>query len=193
MGQDAVGEFAGHVIEARWSVVEGRDQREDGSTGIGGFVHVADVNLIQRRLADAEHQRPSFFESYIGGALDKLRSDAVRDARECSNTAGDDDHPIARVGTAGHIRTDIGIRLQLDLAGTLAQDPADEIAASAERKLFGEDAQGAVGSNEVHSLDAGIAFDGEQKLFEKDRTTGACGGNGQVVRFMCGQAGSLGF
>jgi hypothetical protein len=126
------------------------------------------VNLIQGRLADAEHQRPSFFESYIGGALDELRSDAVGDARERSNTAGDDNHPIARIGTAGHIRTDIGIRLQLDLAGSFAQDLADEIAASAQREFFGKDAQGAVGSNEVHGLDAGVAVDSEQKLFEED-------------------------
>ena len=70
MGEHAVGEFAGHGIEAGRAVVEGGDEREDGGTGIGGSVHIADVNLIQGRLADAQHQRPSFFESYIGGALD---------------------------------------------------------------------------------------------------------------------------
>ena len=81
MGQHPVGEFAGHSVEAGGAVVEGRDEWEDRSTGVGGSVHVADVNLIQGRLADAEHQRPSFFESYIGGALDELRCNAVGDAR----------------------------------------------------------------------------------------------------------------
>ena len=81
MGEHAVGEFAGHGIEAGRAVIEGRDEREDRSSRIGGSVHVADVNLIQGRLADAEHQGPSFFESYIGGALDQVRSDAVGDAR----------------------------------------------------------------------------------------------------------------
>ena len=193
MGEHAVGEFAGHVIKACRAVVERRNEREDRSSGICGSVHVADVNLIERRLADAEHQRPSFFESYIGGALDELGSDAVGNAGTRSNTAGDDDHPTARVRTAGHIRTDIGIRLQLDLAGGFAQDLADQIAASTQREFFGEDAQGTVGSNEVDGLDAGIAFDGKQKLFEKDRSAGACRGYGQVVRFRCGQADSLGF
>ena len=103
------------------AVVEGGDEREDGSPGIGGSVHVADVNLIQRRLADAEHQGLSFFESYIGGALDELRGDAVGDARQGTNTAGDDDHPIARIGTAGHVGADIGIGLQTGFCGRLAQ------------------------------------------------------------------------
>ena len=168
MGEHPVGELAGHGFEACGAVVEGRDEREDRSPGICGSVHVADVNLIQWRFADAEQQRPSLFESYIGGTLDELGSDAVGDARERTNTAGDDNHPIARVRPAGHIRPDIGIGLLLDLAGGLAQDLANQIAASTQREFFSEDAQRAVGSDEVHGLDAGIAFDGEQKLFKKD-------------------------
>ena len=60
MSQHAVGKLAGHGVEAGGSIVKGRDQREDGSPRIGGSVHVADVHLIERRLANAEHERAFF-------------------------------------------------------------------------------------------------------------------------------------
>jgi hypothetical protein len=47
----------------------------------------------------------------------------------------------------------------MNFAGGFAENLADQIAAAAEREFFGHDAQGAVGGDEVHGMNAGIAFD----------------------------------
>jgi len=55
--------------------------------------------------------------------------------------------------------------LLVNFAGRFAEKLADQVAAAAESEFFGHDAQGAVGGNEVHVADAGIAVDcGEQVL-----------------------------
>ena len=46
----------------------------------------------------------------------------------------------------------------MNLAGGLAQNLADQVAAAAEAEFFGHDAQGAVGGDEVHGMDARVAF-----------------------------------
>ena len=57
MGEDAVGELAGHDIQASRAVIEGRDEGEDRGAGVGGPVHVALNDIIaaleRRRLAEA--------------------------------------------------------------------------------------------------------------------------------------------
>ena len=65
-----------------------------------------------------------------------------------------------------------------------AGEPADEVGASFDAQLFGHDAQGAVGGDEVHRLHALVAADGEQEVLEKDGAAGAGGRDRQVLRRM---------
>jgi hypothetical protein len=46
VGQNAAGELASNVIDRVRTVVEGWDQGKDCGSGVGGPVHVADVNLV---------------------------------------------------------------------------------------------------------------------------------------------------
>jgi len=54
------GEDSVHELRAsRWcsaQVVEGGDDGEDGCAGVGGELHVAQVDAVERRLADAEEE-----------------------------------------------------------------------------------------------------------------------------------------
>ena len=74
MRQHAVGELAAMASKVGGLVIEGRNQGKDGSSGIGGAVHVADMDFVERRLADAQHQRTLLLQADVGGALDQLEA-----------------------------------------------------------------------------------------------------------------------
>jgi len=194
VGQHAVGELAGHDFDAGGTVIEGRDEGEDGRTGVGGPVHVADVNLVERGFADAQHERALLLDTDVSGALDQLRGDAVSDPGKRSDAAREDDHSVGGIGTAGHVSTDIGVGLLVDLARGLtqvvSQNLADEVATPAKGELLGHDPQGAVGGNEINHFYSWVAFHGQQELAQKKRAAGAGSGDGEVLRRLLGQVGS---
>src|ERR1700739_2720554 len=103
MGKHPIRKLGGHGIEASGPVVKGRNQREDGSSGVGGTVHVADVDFVERSLANAEHQRASFLEGDIGGTVDKVGREAVGNAGERTHAARNHDHRVDGIGTTGHV------------------------------------------------------------------------------------------
>ena len=194
MGQHAVGELARHDFDAGGTVVQGRDQRKDGRTGVGGPVHVADVNLVERGFADAQHERALLLDTDVGSALDQLRGDAVSDAGESSDAAREDNHSVGGIGTAGHVSADVSIGLLVDLARGLAQvvsqNLADEVATPAKGELLGHDPQGAVGGNEINHFYSWVTFHGEQELAQKKGAAGAGSGDSEVLRRLVGQVGS---
>lgn len=114
MGQDAVDELACHLGGVLGMVVEGRDDGKDGGSGIGGELHVAKVDAVEGRLADAEDERTALFEADVGGALDKVGCKAVGDGGEGSHGAGKDDHGIGGVAAAGDVGSDVGIGVLLE-------------------------------------------------------------------------------
>src|SRR5436853_6888176 len=83
--QDTAGKLVSHLIERCRKEVVGRDEWKDSRSRIGSPVHVAKMNFIERRFANAEHQRTFFLEANVGGALDQLRCDSVRHASEGPN------------------------------------------------------------------------------------------------------------
>jgi hypothetical protein len=182
VGEHAIGELAGHNIQVGWTIVEGRDQGKDRRPGVGGPVHVANVDFVERRFAHAEHQRALLFKADVGGALDEVSADAVGDTAERPHAARDDDHGVRRVGAAGHVGTDIGVGLRMNLAAGFAGDLPDEVGAAAKLELFGHDAKRAVGGDEVDALNSRVAFDCQQEVFQKKRAAGSGGRDGQVLR-----------
>src|SRR5215469_5092160 len=149
------------------SVIEGGYERKDGGSGVGGAVEVADVNLVERGFANAEHQRTLLLETNVGGSLDKVAGVTAGDAGKGAHAAGDDDHGVGGVGTAGDVGSDVGIGLQVKLARGLAEQVSDEVVASAEGQFLGHDAQGAVRGDQVDSANAPIALSSEQEVFEE--------------------------
>ena len=72
MSQDAIHELACHLGGVLGVVVEGGNDGKDGGSGVGGELHVAKVDAVEGRLADAEDKRSAFLEAYVGGALDEV-------------------------------------------------------------------------------------------------------------------------
>jgi len=116
VSENAAGELVGHLIEGGGAEVVGGDEREDGRSGVGGAVHVADVNFVERRFANAENELAFFFEANVSGTLSQMRRDAIGDSRERTDAAGQNDHRVGRVRAAGDVGTDVGIGLLLNFA-----------------------------------------------------------------------------
>lgn len=72
MCEDSVDELAGHLGGALREIVECGDGGEDRGSGVGGELHVTEVDAVQRGLADAEDEWAAFFEANVGGPLDKV-------------------------------------------------------------------------------------------------------------------------
>ena len=154
MGQHAVTELSRRLFEGGWAEIERGDQRKDDGAGIGSSIHVADVNFVQRRLTDAEHQGALLFETNVRGAFDEMRSDSVRDASQRADAARNDDHSVGWIRAAGDVGANIGICLRLNLAGRAPEDLADQVGAAFESEFLCQHTQCAVGGDEVHGLNA---------------------------------------
>ena len=72
-------EVAGHVLGGLGVIVEGGDGGEDGGSGVGGELHVAEVDAVEGGLADAEDEGAVFFEGDVRGAVDEVFGEAVGD------------------------------------------------------------------------------------------------------------------
>ena len=182
VGEYAFSEFLGHHLQACRLVIEGRDQREDRRSGIGCKGHVADVDLVERRLSQAKNQRPALFQSYVGGAFDQMLRDSIGNARQRAGAARDDDHRLGRIRPAGHVGTDVGVLLLLDLRRLRADELSNEVGTARQAEFFRKHTKCAVGSNKVYGLDAVFAFDGEQEVLQKYGAAGAGRRDGQIFR-----------
>ena len=115
VGEDSVDEVAGHVFGGLRVVVESGDGGEDGGAGVGGELHVAQVDAVEGGFADAEDQGTVFFEADVGGAVDEVVGEAVGDAGQGAHGAGEDDHGGGGVAAAGDVGSDVGFGMLLDL------------------------------------------------------------------------------
>ena len=115
MGDDSVDEVPGHVLGGLGVVVEGGNGGEDGGAGVGGELHVAQVDAIERGLADAEDEGAVFFETDVGGAVDEVGGEAVGDGGEGAHGAGKDDHRGGGIAAAGDVGPDVGHGMLVDL------------------------------------------------------------------------------
>ena len=154
-------------------VVERGDGREDDRARVGCELHVAEMDAIEGRFADAEDERAAFFEGDVGGALDEVLGEAGGDGGECSHGAGKDDHRVGGVAAAGDVGSDVGVGVVVDFVGGRAEELFDEAVASAEVEFFGEDAEGVVGDDEVDFSDARVGAEGAEHLCGVDGTAGS--------------------
>src|SRR5215469_16896495 len=160
MSKHAAGKFSGHLVERGGSEIIGGDERKNGRPGIGGAVHVSDMNLVEWSFTNTEHQGTAFFKTHVGGALNQVRGNALGDAGQCADAAGQHDHGIGRVGATGDVGSDIGVRLQMDFArgAVSAQQLAEQVTAAVQLKFFRHHPQGSIGSDEVDVLYVSISL-----------------------------------
>jgi hypothetical protein len=176
--KDAVNELAGHVFGGLRVVIEGGYGREDSGAGVGGELHIAEVDAVEGSLADAEDEGAIFFEADVGGALDEVRREAVGDRREGTHGTGKDDHRVGGVTAAGDVSADVGFGVVLKFGAGGAEEFFCEVVAAAEMQLFGEDSEGAVGGYEVDFGDTGVGGEGAEHLGGVDAAAGSGDGEG---------------
>src|SRR6185437_10344249 len=146
------------------------------------------MDFAEGSFANAEHERTLFLKANVSGALNKLGGNAVGDAGKRSHAAWKHNHGVGGIGTAGDVRGDVGVGLLMNFRRGLAGDLRDQIAAAADAKFLGHDAQSAVRGDEVDGFNALIGCHSEQQMFEKYRPARASRGDGQVARSMNWQA-----
>ena len=131
VGEDSVDEVAGHVFGGLGVVVEGGDDGEDGGAGVGGELHVAEMDAVEGGLADTEQEGAVFFEADVGGALDEIGGEAVGDGGEGAHGAGQDDHRVGGVAAAGDVGSDVCFGVGLEFGAGSAEEFFCEVVAAA--------------------------------------------------------------
>ena len=131
MCEDSVDELAGHFAGALRQIVKRGDGGEDGRSGVGGELHVAQVDAVEGSLADAEDEWATFLKADVGGALDEVRGETVGDGGERSHGAGKNDHAVGGITAAGDVRADVVVCEVLQLRAGCAEEFLGKIVASA--------------------------------------------------------------
>lgn len=177
--QDAVDEVAGNVVDGLRVVVEGGDDGEDGGAGFGDSGHIANVNQVKGCFADAEDERAALLERDVGGALDEVGGDAVRDAGERAHGAGKNDHRGDRAGATGDGCADIFMRELLNFFRGVAEQFFGEIVFCYQAVFFREDTQSRGRGDEIDVGDAWIGVQSLEHVAGKDDAAGAGDGESE--------------
>ena len=87
----------------------------------------------------------------VTSAARSIRCEAIStgDAGEGADAAGDNDHRVRGIRAAGDIGSNVGVRLQLNFCGRNADDLTYEVGAALDGEFFGQNAERAVGGDEV--------------------------------------------
>lgn len=109
MSEDSADVLVRHFCDALRLVVERGDDGEDRGSGVGCELHVAQMDAIERCLANTEDERTALLEGDVGGAMDEVGGEAIGDCCESSHGAGKDDHGGSRVAAAGDAGSDVGV------------------------------------------------------------------------------------
>lgn len=164
VGEDTVDELARHLRGGLGPVVERGNGGKDGGSGISGEGHVAKVDTIEGRLADAEQEWAALLEADIGGAMDKVGGEAVSDSGEGSHGAGQDDHSIARAAAAGDAGADVGFNVLGDFGGGCAEELLRQVIPTPDLQLGREDAESVIRGDEVDAFDTRVGDQGSKHL-----------------------------
>lgn len=159
MGEDAADELTGELGGIGGLQVESGYDGEDGCAGFSGERHVAQMDAIEGRFADAEDERAALFEGDIGGAGDERVGEAEGDGSERAHGAWEDDHAVGGVAAAGNGRADIGVGVLDGFGWRCPEELFEEIGAAGDAELFGEDAEGVFAGDEVDAGDAVVGFE----------------------------------
>lgn len=178
----AMNELPCHLHGGLRLIVERGHSRKDGGTGVGGELHVAQVNAIERSFAHAQDERPPLFEADIGGSLNEIRCESVGDGGEGSHGAGKDDHRAGGVASAGDAGADVGVAMLPKFAAGCAEEFFCEAIAPAEAGLFRKDAERIFRRDKVDAGDAVICGEGAKHLGGVDAATGSGDGEGDVAQ-----------
>jgi hypothetical protein len=183
MRHDSVDEVPSHVRDAFGVVVEGRHDGVDGRAGLRCLRHVAEMDQVERGLANAQNERAPLLEADVGGTLDEGTGEAVGNARKRAHRAGQDDHGRGGVGAAGNVCTYVRIGQVLGFRRDTAKKALWQVDSAGNFKLFRQNAQGTVAGYEVNVGDAGVRLK-LAKGFRSKETSGSAGNGESYVHLL---------
>lgn len=131
------------------------------------------MDSVEWGFTNAEQQRVAFFEADVSRAMDQVRGEAIGDGGEGAHGARQNNHCVSGIASAGNVGTDIALCVLLDFGGRCAEELLCEVVAAADMQFFGEDAESAVGGNEVYFCYAGVGCEGAKHLNNIDRSAGS--------------------
>jgi hypothetical protein len=175
-----VDELPRHLIRVHRLVIEGWNHGEDCRPRVGGEAHVADMDFVEWRFAETEHQRATLLKANVGGALDEVARHAVRDSGEGAHAAGHDDHASGVIAAAGNRGSYVVLGVLRNFRGGLAEEFFSEMVAAGDAELFGEDAEGIFRGHKMDAGDAGVGIEGAEEYLAKDDAAGPGEGYGEV-------------
>jgi hypothetical protein len=92
MRQHAADELLRHLGCVHGPIVEGGNHWKDNRAGVRRQTHVAQMDFVEGRLANAEDERAALFEAYVRGAFDQVGGEPIGDACQRAHAARQDDH-----------------------------------------------------------------------------------------------------
>ena len=173
-------ELARHLVRVHRLVVESRNHREDCRSRVRGQAHVADVDFVERSFAQAQDEGAALLEADVGGTLDEVAGEAVRDSGERAHAAGHDDHAGGGVAAAGDGGSDVVFGVLRNFRGGLTEKFFCEIGAARDAQLFGEDAEGVFRGDEMDAGDPVVGVEGAKQHLAEDDAAGSGKRYGEV-------------
>ena len=103
------------------------------------------------------------YDVNVGGTLDEVAGEAVRDSGERAHAAGHDDHAGGGVAAAGDGGSDVVFGVLRNFRGGLTEKFFCEIGAARDAQLFGEDAEGVFRGDEMDAGDPVVGVEGAKQ------------------------------
>jgi hypothetical protein len=177
LGQDAVGELGDDVVDGLGGVVEGGHGGHYGGAGVVDAEHVFEVDAVERRFAQAEHEGAALFQANVGGTGKQIVGDSAGDGTESSGGAGDHHHAVDRGAAGGDGGADVFVRQAFDFfCGRAGEERRQFFCVGRDDVEFrGDEAQAGVGGDEKNSFDARVSIQQTQQGLRVDRA--ACPGD----------------
>ena len=107
----------GEIVERLRPLVERRHRRKDHGARLGAQNHVLELRQAHRRFTRHDDERTALLEHHVGGALDQIPGETVRDTGERLHRAGHDRHPVRIVAAARDRRAEVPIAVDDERAG----------------------------------------------------------------------------
>src|ERR1700722_13147018 len=161
LGQDAVGEMGDDVVDGFGRVVEGGHGGHDGGTGVVDAEHVFEVDAVEGRFPEAEHQGAALFQADVGGAGKQIVGYAGGDGGERAGGARDDDHGVNGSAAGGDGGADVFVGQVFDFfCGRAGQERSEFFAVGRDDIQFGGDeAQTRFRDDEKDALDTRVGVE----------------------------------
>ena len=104
---DAADDEIDGVLKGLRPSIKGGHGGQHHGAGLSTSGQIAQLNQMQRRLARHQHERTTFLQMNVGGAMNKVLRQTVSDGRGRAHAARTNDHSRRQKGAAGDSRPEV--------------------------------------------------------------------------------------